>query len=129
MTEEQRQLVEQAQESVAAARLLLSAGHDGFAASRAYYAMFYVAEAFLLTKGLAFSKHGAVHAAFGQHFVKTGIVPPEHHRRLVKAMAVRHAADYGAVGGVTAKEAEEQIRHAEEFIELAVGCLDLGEGS
>ena len=43
--------------SVAAAKVLHTEGHHGFAASRAYYAMFYVAEAFLLGKGLAFSKH------------------------------------------------------------------------
>ena len=36
-----------------------------FAASRAYYAMFYAAEALLQSRGLAFSKHSAVHAAFG----------------------------------------------------------------
>ena len=82
-------------------------------------------------KGLAFSKHGGVHAAFGQHFVKTGIVPAEHHRHFIRGMAVRHAADYGTAGGVTAEEAEEQIRHAEEFIQLAAALLapELGEAS
>jgi uncharacterized protein (UPF0332 family) len=46
--------------------------------------MFYVAEAFLLNKGLAFGKHSAVIAAFGEHFTKTGIVPPEFHRYLMR---------------------------------------------
>ena len=55
--------------------------------------MFYVAEAFLLGKGLAFSKHSGVHAAFGEHFVKAGIVQPEFHRYLIRGMAVRHAGD------------------------------------
>jgi uncharacterized protein (UPF0332 family) len=47
-------LLVQAQESLAAAKMLHQAGFHGFAAARAYYAMFYVAEAFLLNKGLSF---------------------------------------------------------------------------
>jgi len=57
--------------------------------------MFYVAEAFLLGKGLAFSKHSVVPTAFGEHFAKTGIVPQEFHRYLLRGMEVRHAGDYG----------------------------------
>jgi uncharacterized protein (UPF0332 family) len=36
--------------------------------------MFYTAEAALPGKGLSFSKHSAVIAAFGLHFVKPGMV-------------------------------------------------------
>ena len=95
MTPEQADLLVQAHDSVAAAKVLRTEGHHGFAASRAYYAMFYVAEAFLLGKGLAFSKHSGVHAAFGEHFAKAGIVQPEFHRYLIRGVAVRHAGDYG----------------------------------
>lgn len=97
MTEEQDRLVQRARESGEAARLFQESGYHGFAASRAYYAMFYVAEARLLVKGLSFSKHTAVHAAFGKHLVKTGTVHPCYHRALIRAMAVRHAGDYGEV--------------------------------
>jgi uncharacterized protein (UPF0332 family) len=37
-------LLVQAQESLAAARMLHQGGYHGFAAARAYYAMFYMAE-------------------------------------------------------------------------------------
>ncbi|MGH7964372.1 MAG: HEPN domain-containing protein [Candidatus Binatia bacterium] len=119
MTPEQADLLVQAHDSVAAAKVLHTEGHHGFAASRAYYAMFYVAEAFLLGKGLAFSKHSGVHAAFGEHFAKTGVVPIEFHRYLVRGMQVRHAGDYGKARKVTSEEAAEQITHAEQFLELA----------
>jgi uncharacterized protein (UPF0332 family) len=119
MTPEQADLLVQAHDSVAAAKVLHTEGHHGFAASRAYYAMFYVAEAFLLGKGLAFSKHSGVHAAFGEHFAKTGIVQPEFHRYLIRGMAVRHAGDYGKARKVTPEEAAEQITRAEQFLELA----------
>ena len=45
MTDDQRELLQEARDSVSAARVLLDAGYPGYAASRAYYAMFYVAEA------------------------------------------------------------------------------------
>lgn len=70
MPEEIAAYLAKAKESIAAAKLLLSEEHCGFAAARAYYAMFYVAEALLLTKDLTFSKHAGVISALGEHFVK-----------------------------------------------------------
>jgi uncharacterized protein (UPF0332 family) len=119
MTPEQGDLLRQARDSLAAAKLLHTEGYHGFAASRAYYAMFYVAEACLLGKGLSFSKHSGVHAAFGAHFVKTGLVPPEFHRYLIRGMEVRHIGDYGRAKAVTLEETAEQIIRAEQFLQLA----------
>ena len=119
MTPEQKNLIKQAGDSLSAAQLLYSEGYYGFAASRAYYAMFYIAEAFLLGKELAFSKHSGVHAAFGEHFSKTGIVPSEFHRYLIHGMEVRHIGDYGMEKDIKREESEEQISHARQFIELA----------
>jgi uncharacterized protein (UPF0332 family) len=116
MMPEQEDLLLQARDSIAAAKILQTGGHHGFAASRAYYAMFYIAEAFLLGKGLAFSKHSGVHAAFGEHFAKTGLVPSEFHRYLIRGMEVRHAGDYGRARKVTLEEAAEQIVRAEQFL-------------
>jgi uncharacterized protein (UPF0332 family) len=59
MTPEQQNLLEKAISSLAAARVLLDNNFPEFAASRAYYAMFYIAEAFLEGEGLSFSKHSA----------------------------------------------------------------------
>jgi uncharacterized protein (UPF0332 family) len=123
MKEEQRRLVDQARESLDASMLLQGAGYHGFAASRAYYAMFYAAEALLLGKGLSFSKHAAVQAAFGKHFVKPGLVDAGYHRALIRAMAVRQAGDYGDPGSVTLEEAQEQISRAQEFVSLAERAL------
>ena len=120
MMSEQVDLFRQAHDSLAASKILYAQGYHGFAASRAYYTMFYIAEAFLLGQRLAFSRHSAVHAAFGEHFVKTGVVPSEFHRYLIRGMEVRHAGDYGRGGiTVTPQEASQQIAHAEEFLALA----------
>ena len=120
---EQEDLLRKAADSVEAARLLGQGGFVDFAAARAYYAMFYVAEAFLLDKGLAFSKHGAVHAAFNEHFCKPGLVPPHFFRYLTKGMELRHAGDYRRAPAVTAEQMREQIAHAGEFLDLATRLL------
>jgi uncharacterized protein (UPF0332 family) len=119
MTEDQQELLEEARDSIGAARLLLSSGYPGYAASRAYYAMFYIAEAFLEGEGMAFSKHSAVIAAFGQHFAQTGKVPVEFHRFLIDGQDLRHTGDYGERHAVTFDQAREQVGHAEQFLELA----------
>ena len=119
----QENLLIQAQESLRGAKLLAEGGLYGFAASRAYYTMFYIAEAFLIGKGLSFSKHSAVHAALGLHFAKTRLVPPEFHDYLIKAMEARHAGDYEGPGMVTAEGAAKQIERAEKFIELAESMI------
>ena len=53
--------------------LALADGDYITAVNRAYYAIFYSANALLTTKGLERSKHSGVIAAFRQHFVKIGI--------------------------------------------------------
>lgn len=80
MTLEQEALLRKARDSLRGARVLADQKLYDFAVSRAYYRMFYVAEAFLLGEGLTFSKHSAVIASFGQRFAKPGRVPVELHR-------------------------------------------------
>lgn len=119
MTEDQKELLEEARDSIKVAKIILKEGFPGFAASRAYYAMFYVAEAFLEGEEMAFSKHMAVISAFGQHFAKTGKVPPEFHRYLLDAYELRYAGDYGPRNAVSNEQAKEQISHAENISRLA----------
>ena len=119
MTPDQRDLLEKAAESLAAAGYLLAGGYPDFAASRAYYAMFYVAEAALEGEGKSYSKHSAVIAGFGRNFVKTGRAPAEFQRFLTTGQALRHAGDYGAPRAVSDADAREQIEHAKRLLEWA----------
>jgi uncharacterized protein (UPF0332 family) len=119
VTTQQQALIAHARESPVAAKLLTQAGHHGFAASRAYYSMFYVAEAFLAGKGLSFSKHSGVIAAFAEHFTRTKIVPEEFHRHLIRGMETRHVGDYDYPGSVSAEDAQVQITRAEQFLDFA----------
>jgi uncharacterized protein (UPF0332 family) len=123
MTPEQAALLNKARDSVRGAKLLADDGLYDFAISRAYYAMFYVAEPFLLGQGLSFSKHSAVIAAFGERFAKTNIVPLEFHRYLIEGQDKRNVGDYQIGPNLTATQAAEQVAHAEQFLELAEQIL------
>ena len=118
MTEDQLQLLKAARRSIDSARHLQQGGYFEHAVSRAYYAMFYMAEAFLETEGMAFSKRSAVIAAFGQHFAREGKVPAEFHRYLIKAEELRGEGDY-SLEAISKEAAQEQIARAEQFPRLA----------
>jgi uncharacterized protein (UPF0332 family)/predicted nucleotidyltransferase len=118
MTPHQLMLLRKAVDSLNAAKLLADQGYYDFAASRAYYTMFYGASALLLGEGFTFSKHSTVIALFGQHFAKTGRVPVEFHQYLIEAMKVRPAGDYGTIA-IDKAEAAKQITRTEQFLQLA----------
>ncbi|NJL48451.1 MAG: HEPN domain-containing protein [Leptolyngbyaceae cyanobacterium SM2_5_2] len=120
MTDEQQALLIKAQQSLAAAKLLLVNGYPDYAASRAYYTMFYIAEAFLEGEGLSFSKHSAVIASFGREFAKSQRVSPEFHRFLIESQEIRTISDYGQLNAVAPDQAIEQIDRAEQFLAMAI---------
>ncbi|MBI5700803.1 HEPN domain-containing protein [Candidatus Saganbacteria bacterium] len=125
MSEEIKALLEKAGESIKAAKLLLSEEHCGFASGRGYYAMFYVAEALLLSKELAFSKHAGVISAFGKHFIKTNILDHKFHRYLLDAYEYREIGDYEPLEKISRATAEAVISHAEELLAAAKSYLKL----
>lgn len=106
---------------------MLDQGFADFATSRAYYAMFYAAEAILLSRGLSFSKHASVIVAFGQHFAKPKLVPRHLHRYLLDAFDMRQVGDYGAPGMIGATRAKQVLAWAQEFSEAAVAFLKTTE--
>jgi uncharacterized protein (UPF0332 family) len=59
-----------ADESHEVAKALIEIDHPRFSAAQSYYTIFYLAQAMLLTKGLTFSRHSAVIAAYGKEFAK-----------------------------------------------------------
>lgn len=129
MNEQQKALLAKARESLDVARLIDARGSHGFAASRAYYAMFYVVEALLLGEGLEYGSHSAVIAAFGERFQKTGRVPAGFHRMLLDAAECRQLGDYEVNVEVSAGLAGEQMENAQRFIDLAQSMLGSTAGN
>ena len=97
MKSEANELLDKARRSIKTAEKILKDGEVDFAGSRAYYAMFYVAEALLLELGLAFSSHSAIIANYGKEFAKTRLLNPKFHNYLIKAQDRRNIGDY-AIG-------------------------------
>jgi uncharacterized protein (UPF0332 family) len=119
LTQRQSILLEKARRKIGASRDLLRLGYVDDAVSRAYYAMFYLAEAFLDGEGLRFSSHAAVIGEFGKRFAKTGRVPAEYHRFLLEAQEARHGGDYEDTYLLTVEEAEQHVQRAERFLQIA----------
>lgn len=107
--------LERAEQSIEAARKLASERYYDFAASRAYYSVFYAATAILLQEGLEFQKHSSVIAAIHQRFVKTGKLDKEFGKDLNWLFELRSVGDYGVTIHVPQQEAEKAIAAAERF--------------
>lgn len=117
-------LLKKAADAIQSADLLLSNDQPDFAAGRAYYAMFYIAEALLNEKGLDFSKHGNVIAAYGEHFAKTSLLDPKYHRWLINAFDKRIIGDYGVDSSLQTDIVADMINQAQEFLEAAQKHLE-----
>lgn len=108
-----------ARRSFRAADSLLESGDTDFAASRAYYGCFYVAEALLLDKGLSFATHAGVIGEYGRLFAKTGLLDRRFHRLLDRAFVARQSADYDAEFDLQDSEVREMIQRGREFLGVA----------
>ena len=119
MKEHSRKLLSKALDSIEGAEGLLNMGKEELAAGRAYYAMFYVAEALLHEIDLQFNQHGQVIAAYGKHFAKTKELDPKYHRWLRGGFDTRISGDYDVDADISAQIAAEMIDQAREFLEAA----------
>ena len=123
MKESSEKLLEKSARAVRAAEILLREGDLDAAAGRAYYAMFYVAEALLFEKGLQFRKHSGVHSAFGEHFAKAGTLDSKFHWWLLNASDKRIQADYGVDAVLSGEDAELVLVQARGFLGEALRLL------
>ncbi len=112
-------LIQKAGDNIEAAEMRPHQGYYDISASRAYYAMFYLAEALLFSKGLSFSSHSAVIAAYGREFAKTNLLPPEHHRSLMDGFETRQIGDYSLEISVSEEKAQRILKEAKEFFVAA----------
>ncbi len=124
MKEASQKLLAKATRALRIAERLDKSGDAEFSVGRAYYAMFYVAEALLNEKDLRFRKHGGVHAAFAEHFVKTGLLDGKYHRWLLAAFSKRITGDYGIDADLTSEDASLLIGQAREFLDAAKQYLE-----
>ncbi len=124
MNTEVEKLLDKAGHAIHATEILLRDGEEEFAAGRSYYAMFYVAKALLCEKGLrSYTKHTAIHRAYGERFAKTGDLDKKFHRWLIDAFNRRLLGDYDVDSDFSSEDVQELVQQAREFLEAARGYL------
>ncbi len=109
--------LQQAHQMLEVARHNLHNDFYGSAINRAYYAIFYAANALLITRQLSRGKHTAVIAAFRQYFVKSGVIEAEYSDIYGRVMENRHTSDYDIELPVDAQAAQEDVKDAQRFVE------------
>ena len=109
-------LKEKAERFLRTAELSLDDGDYDSCVSRCYYAMFFLAEALLLTKDITASTHKGVIALFGEHYITTGIIKKELGKSLRRAYDLRQKGDYSTSFMVKESEAKDILEQAKDFI-------------
>lgn len=127
MKEDELFLIKKAKDNLVAAEILLKQDFNDIAASRIYYAMFYLAETLLLRRDLSFSSHSAVIAAFGKEFARTGELDPKFHQYLIKSQELRQTGDYGHQESVSNESVKQVLSWANEFLEVTEAYLLQGD--
>jgi uncharacterized protein (UPF0332 family) len=123
LTERVTVLLARARQEIEAARVLAAAGFAAQSVSRAYYGVFYAAEAALHSIGETRSKHSGVIAAFGRLVVREGGMDPETARALRRLFELRNAADYNWLEAADIEPAPA-VSDAELFIAAVADWID-----
>jgi uncharacterized protein (UPF0332 family) len=118
-----RYRLEKAERTLRQAETLAMAGEWDGAVNRAYYAMFYAAEALLAHLGLGARRHTGVLVLVDRELVAQGLVAPEQAARLREAYRVRQRADYADEAPVTADRGQELLAAARSFVAAAVHTI------
>jgi len=109
--------IENAKEMLGVAQLNLDNGFYASAVNRAYYAIFYAANAMLATKGLARNKHSGVMSAFRQYFVKTNKIEKDFSNIYGRVFEDRNISDYDIHLAVEVDQVSKNLDDAKRFVE------------
>jgi uncharacterized protein (UPF0332 family) len=108
---------EKAKDDLKWARDLYEQGGYRQSINRAYYAVFAIATAALLTQHITRKKHSGVESAFHQSLVKPGLIEPEYATIYRAAFKEREDADYADTTNFTRTQARQVLADAEKFVE------------
>lgn len=123
MTDASTTRLTRARRELAVVRALNDLGYTEQSVSRAYYAVFYAADAALLSLGQRRSKHGAVVAAFNQFVIKRGGFDAGVGRTLRTLFELRSEADYDIDEPLTA-DVTEVLDRAVRFVAAVAAWLE-----
>ena len=111
-----RYRLEQADEALGAAQLLLDQHSLRAVVNRAYYAMFYAVLALLALRKQETSRHAGAISLFDREFVRPGVFSTDLSQWLHRAFQRRLAADYAVPSTIQREEAQQVCNEAKEFV-------------
>jgi len=118
------ELIKKAHRSLRAAKTLLEQKDYDFALVRAYYALFYISEALLLSRGLEFSKHSSVISSIYHEFIQSNELPKEYHQTLHSSFGLRTIGDYWSTNEFDEPLTNQTIKTIETQIKVGITLLE-----
>lgn len=119
--------LDNAQEKLESAEILLDSGKYKDSIGRSYYAIFSAVRAVLAVDRVDFSKHAGVIAYFQKEYVKTKIFDVKYSKYLQSAFQIRNVCDYDDFFIASKQDAEVQLECAKEFLDAVKTYLGTRE--
>ena len=116
--------LETAKNDLKSARALFAMEDYRGANNRAYYSIFHSIKAVLALEPIDFKRHKDVLAYFNKNYINKEIFPRMMGRKIQNASAIREDSDYDDEFIVDADKTNEQLKTAEELIELVDKYID-----
>lgn len=117
-------LLNKSQTFLRSAAVLLELEDYDSCASRAYFSMFYAAQAALLAENKKLPEQMGIRSAFIQQFVDSGRLPERAGRVLDRSYDLMEVADYSNTYSVEQEQAERVLQEAEAFVNTVADRLE-----
>jgi uncharacterized protein (UPF0332 family)/predicted nucleotidyltransferase len=118
-----RLYMEHSNRCLASAQVLIDSDFQLRAISECYYAVFYATSAMLYSKGIERAKHSGIRSALSQYLIKTGELPDTLGIVFTDLQRDRESADYDMRYLPGPETADNHMKQAQEFVEIAKDYL------
>lgn len=124
MSEKVPFLLNKSQVFLRSAAVLLELEDYDSCASRCYFAMFYAAQAALLSENNRLPEQMGIRSAFVQQFVDNGRLPDRAGQVLNEIYELKEVGDYSSTYAVDQEDAERALQEAEAFVNTLTDRVD-----
>ena len=119
-----RYRLEQAEQCLKSAKILLDSHDYKGAANRSYYCVFHCMRSIIALEGMDFKKHSGLIAYFRKEYIKTEKLDVSLSDIITDVFQIRTESDYDDYYVVDKTEVEEQIKNAEYFMQQTKKYLE-----
>ena len=111
-----RYRIEKAYKNMEEASAVAKLGYWNLTGNRLYYAVFHMASALLLDKGLSAKTHAGVIHLIGEKFIATGLLDKSYGRLFSRLYELRQSGDYDDMYDATEEEVVPYFEKVKKFI-------------